>query len=195
MVHISDILATWPWGKNRKDRRDKFNPIRPEDLKVPQQLTYHMEEFKALKAEIAELIKVAYGHLSYALLASAGIYSWLLTSKCASGASSEKLLFHTDKLHLLWLLPLIVSLIFATLAGTAYLRIGHIGQYIDQLETLFALRVESDNLDEAETPLGWERSFARRAPIVSGIYFVAWMVLLAGNIVIAILMWNSQACT
>jgi hypothetical protein len=180
-------------GKSRRERRCQLKAFSREEVQASQRLAYHMEEFKGLKTEIAELIKVSSGHLPYALLASAGIYSWLLTSKCSG---TDKPFFPTGHVSLVWLLPLIISVIFGALALAARLRIGHIGEYIDRLEVLFALdgKWKPPGRSEHEYQFGWERYFTKRPPIVSGIYFCAWLLLLLGNIGIAFLMWNSQAC-
>src|SRR5262245_49136940 len=98
----------------------------------PRGLDYHFEEFKALKAEVAELVKSSTGHLPYALLASGAIYGWLLTAKCAD-ASTQVMLADLKLMRSAWLIPLFISLCFGLLALAAYLRIKQYRDYLMQL--------------------------------------------------------------
>ena len=44
-----------------------------------QEKAFHMEEFKALKAEVAEMLKSIQIMATYILTVSAGVYTWLWT--------------------------------------------------------------------------------------------------------------------
>jgi hypothetical protein len=158
---------------------DKAKPPRLHPALAPgnqDRITFHMAEFTALKAEIAELVKVASSNLQYALAASGGITAWLLSANMPK--AGEKLLFPLDPVYLRYafLLPFLLSVAFGTLAGTAYSRMGDKAVYLKLLE---------DWLKAAG--LGWERQFGHRKRTLGGLYFATWVGLLVIDLTVACL--------
>jgi hypothetical protein len=161
------------------DKDDKAKPPKLHLALAPEnqnRITFHMAEFSALKAEIAELVKVASTNLQYALAATGGITAWLLTTKVPN--ADEKLLFpvHLAQLRYSFLLPLLLSIAFGTLAGAAYSRINDKAVYLRLLE---------DWLRAAG--LGWERTFKARPRTLGALYFTTWIGLLVVDLIVATL--------
>jgi hypothetical protein len=151
-------------------------PLAPQN---EHRIAFHMAEFSALKAEIAELVKVASSNLQYALAASGGITAWLLTAKVPEDG---KTLLFPAKLqgpHLVFLLPLLLSVAFGMLAAAAYLRIGHKAEYLKLLESW--LRAAG---------LGWERLFEHRPRMLGWLYGGTWGGLLIFDLVVASLAFS-----
>lgn len=156
---------------------DKAKPSQLHPVLAPENQTcmsFHMAEFTALKAEIAELVKVASSNLQYALAASGGITAWLLSAKVPD--TGEKLLFPLEPVQLRYafLLPLLLSVAFGTLAGAAYGRIGYKAKYLKLLEDWMRA-----------AGLGWERRFGTRARTLGGLYIATWVGLLAIDLMVA----------
>ncbi len=153
-------------------------PLAPKD---EDRVKFHMAEFSALKAEVAELVKVASSNLQYALATSGGVTAWLLSAKAPKG--EEKLLFSAQlhaQMHYAFLLPLLLALAFATLAFAAYRRIGHKAEYLKLLESW--LRAAG---------LGWERKFEHRTRMLGWLYGATWVGLLAFDAIVASLAFHS----
>lgn len=145
----------------------QFWALGPPPAPQAKKIDYHIEEFKALKAEIAELVKATHAHMTYALLASGGIYSWLLTSK----ASEINARLVISEPWLICLVPLLITVGFGLLTWLSYTRIGLKGAYIATLEEYFAVR-----------PLGWEMRFEKEQTTLAHAHTGIWIGLLFANL-------------
>lgn len=125
------------------------------DVSPADRIAFHMAEFEALKAEIAELVKQTTAHMSFAVAACGAILAWLLTHPMPGEVIAWAR----------WL-PLVVSGLLGLFALAAYLRVGEKGSYLRTLETRLAF-----------PGLGWESKFRRRAPLIGLFQFVGWGVL------------------
>lgn len=137
-----------------------------------EQTVFHMEEFKSIKAEIAELVKTTYANLQYAILTSGGLFAWLFTtirspSAVTPSAPAAPAVPVAD-LAVVAFLPMIISVAFGLLSVAAYMRVVTKWSYIARLEQTMAA-----------PPLGWERSGVSKARLIFWVYSSAW-TLLAG---------------
>ncbi|MCW2240549.1 hypothetical protein [Azospirillum canadense] len=132
--------------------------IRDADFVPGQRVTFHIEEFKALKTEIGELVKASLANVQYALLMSGGIFTWLITHK----DSAEK-----SGLELAWYLPAVISVFFGVLSAVGYVRIGTMAVYLLELERNMACGRR-----------GWESYFQPQTSWFGGIYGLAWLALI-----------------
>jgi hypothetical protein len=114
-------------------------PLPPEshpllDPQLEHRVTFHMAEFSALEAEIAEMMKAASTNLQYALAASGGITAWLLSAKAPKAGETLLVPAGPDQLRYAFLLPLLLSVAFGTIAAAASRRIGDKVEYLKLLE-------------------------------------------------------------
>jgi hypothetical protein len=150
-------------------------PVTSEPL-TPSQVTFHIEEYKALRAEIMAQGKSTLDVYLYAVLASGGIAAWLLTHR------AEILVYGDLAPKVAGLIPLVLvalgfywSRIFSGIIVT-------IGRYMRQLE---------DRL--ATSGLGWE-TFLATSPDERTLGLevprrmrTAWIALAVANLSLAVL--------
>ena len=99
------------------------------------ELEFHLEEYKILKAEIAELFKQVGDHASLALSVGGALAAWLVANSAAVRGSP-----------LVWFLPVLTSSVLGLLALSKFLRMMTKGRYLRKLE---------DALGSSE--FGWEK--------------------------------------
>jgi hypothetical protein len=141
------------------------------------ELQYHLEEYKALRAEIAVAIRAQFDAYLYALVANGGIMAWLLTHKAelmAYGLAGQKLAA---------LVPVAVTLL--AWVWTLFLgwHLHVIAAYLRRLETRIAA-----------SALGWETFLAQAArgaadtprPRRMLLANLMWVLLLVGGIAFAV---------
>jgi hypothetical protein len=145
--------------------------VEPSALVPDSAAEFHRAEFVALKSEVAEHMKSAAANFQYALLASSGIFAWLV----AASLGSNRLPISPDWDRHAWLLPLFVSSLFCSLSCAVLFQIGRIAQYLRIIEDTFGAR-----------ELGWEKFFHERAPTFVPIYIypdreltIFWLVAAA----------------
>jgi hypothetical protein len=139
----------------------------------PDEQDFHKEEFKALKAEVAELLKAAAGQFQYAVIGSGAIFTWLMTTHKADEVA---LLDIKGLATLVIWLPLVLSGLLFSLSLAAYIRIGEMGRYLAVLEN-----------DLGHPQRGWEKAFRRHPATIGPIFFWGWLVLIAGDWAAAII--------
>jgi hypothetical protein len=131
-----------------------------------------MEEFKALKSEIAELVKSTASYLQYAILASAAVYAWLATAKISKPEEGVHIFFSSHLLEFAAFLPSILSIVFGMLTFGSYKRISEKGDYLAVLEQQFRL----------STRLGWQNKRKDASRLVRWSYVLGWSTLIICNL-------------
>jgi hypothetical protein len=131
-----------------------------------QQIAFHMAEFTALKAEIAEQVKAAAANFQYALIASGGVIAWLSTKDKPTSPTL---------VELAWWVPVILSVFFGALSLVTMFRLGFTGTYILELEKRLAVNGH-----------GWETYFRTRSRLFGLLYVIAWVVLIGGTLWLAL---------
>lgn len=127
----------------------------PLRVTTPNEVTFHLEEYKALKAEIAELVQQTAGHISLAATGGGAIMAWLLTNRS-----------NISGFPIAWYLPFAVSAMLGILSLVAYLRITTKGIYLEMIERALG-----------NQHLGWERFFGSAAPAMFWASFFTWGVI------------------
>jgi hypothetical protein len=140
---------------------------RPKVTPLPDAPTdYLVKEFEGLRREIGETVREIWQIERYALVATAGIWTWSLT----------------DRMNLvpyvLWL-PLGLNIIFSLRALSLYRHARRISDYLLMNETrLFP-----------DASVGWERYFHRNNdPLELATIWVLWLSLLVASIVVPVLL-------
>jgi hypothetical protein len=150
--------------------------------KTDDRIAYHMEEFKALKGEIAELVKSTASYLQYAILASAAVYAWLATAKISKPEEGVYTFFSPHVLEFAAFLPSVLSVVFGMLTLASYKRISEKGDYLAALEQQFRL----------STTLGWQNKLKDASRLIRWSYVLGWSTLIICNLVGgALLVWGS----
>jgi len=133
--------------------------------------TFHIEEFKALRAEIDARVKEGQTWESLAITATAAVYAWLATN-------SDK-----EFSEIGWWIPVLFPLFGMLRHGALLLRIVQIAEYIRSIEETLA----------NEPLAGWERHLLdqrKRHPVRSRLIsfssFAFWATLLILTIWIAL---------
>jgi hypothetical protein len=155
----------------RKVKADREPVIAPDQKKL---VDFHQAEFVSLKSEIAELVKATAANYQYAVLASAGVFTWLFTAEHKEGST---LIVHLDKtivIYAVWI-PLIITALFLWLTCGLYIRISEIARYLRRLE---------DALGSCN--LGWEKAFEKHPGTLGPIYAFGWFLLLVGDWLLAL---------
>ena len=138
----------------------------------PEQRDFHMAEFNKLNGEIAELIKSTSLLFNFAVVGAAVVFAWVLTA----GGNKEGYACPGPSLKLgLWV-PLILCVGLAGLASANAKRIAAMGEYLLELEQRLGNR-----------HLGWERYFKDARPDVGNANRRAWLMLLGGCALIALI--------
>lgn len=139
-----------------------------------EQKEFHLVDYERVKDEISEKLRYIFEAERNALLASMAIYAWL--------AESDKIKFlgmgttnSIGNLELVWLAPLLITILSAVRVLTFYARVGQLASYARAIETHMSMNVMP--------LLGWERYFkARRfwGPWITAAWF--WIILLIVNV-------------
>jgi hypothetical protein len=133
----------------------------------PERRSFHQGEFDKLKGEISDTIRTTIEAFKYSALSSAGIFTWLLANNISAVRNHLAIA--------LWI-PFGMSLAMATVAVACTFRLVDMGSYIAKLED----RLGVDGL-------GWERQLGTRRRYVAIAGAFAWILLLAGDCVVPML--------
>lgn len=139
----------------------------------PAQAIYHQAEFSSIKTEIAELVKTIASNFQYAVIGSAGVFTWITAAETVMG---HKPLISINPEYIeytLWL-PFMLSGLFCSLSAGLYVRLTEMAKYLWRLE---------DVMGSGE--LGWERMFYGHPGTLGPIYLYGWLLLLAGDFLLA----------
>ena len=144
------------------------------------QIAFHQAEFVALKAEIAELVKSNAANFQYAVIASAGVFAWIAG---AERITDHKPLFELQPgvLHYVFWLPVTIATFFGLMSIGIASRIRQMGSYLEKLEEQLGENKVGNNVS-----LGWESFFQKRFGVFGVLYSIGWVVLLGGNVYLAI---------
>ena len=138
-----------------------------------EQLRFHIEEYKALRAEIAAYVKYSFDFFLYAAIASGAIAAWLLTHGAELAGLSPGVARGAA------FIPFMISLI-------AYLFTRHLIFIVDRT-AMYCSKFEA----AAAIPgLGWEthlRSGSAPVPLVIALtHHMSWVVLIGANFFFAL---------
>jgi hypothetical protein len=136
-------------------------------------VTFHQAEFTALKSEIAELVKAAASNFQYAILASGGMFAWLLTSDLKTLAQRDAA--RGELMSTAVFLPYGVSALFGALSLAGFVRIGEMATYLRALEKKLAC-----------SPFGWETYFSEHKIMMGAVFSFGWVLLLGGDLYLAL---------
>lgn len=152
----------------KKDKERKKLPKAPTEIS-PARAVYHQAEFVALKGEISNILSSMSSYFQYAILASAGVFSWLLTNYDPSHITILRShpAYEGDAV---FLLPFVISGFFLGLSMALYLRLRDMRDYIILLEGVLGSH-----------ELGWENFFSKRPPTLGLIWGVGWLMLCASD--------------
>jgi hypothetical protein len=152
---------------------------------------FHIEEFKALRSEIASSIARLVTILQYVLLLSAAVYVFLMRSDSQPlrGTLAEKVV---------WLIPTVATFAGAYMCfGTAsYIRA--LGEYLLKVETCYGHPLlgwerhfnETNARGGDERPLGAANERPRRGRLLWGMKTL-WILLCVANTAVAIAAWSN----
>jgi hypothetical protein len=126
-----------------------------------------LAEYQALRDEIITLIKEMRLLARYSVIASGGLWAWLLTNGTAK-----------PYYHMLAYLPALITLVLSIYGPVTASQINMAGRYIARIEKLF-------NLPEG---MGWEtqRGIARKYRFTRFLEVLFWLTLLAANVFAAV---------
>jgi hypothetical protein len=139
----------------------RWDPGPPIDLADKQRVAFHLEEFKALKAEIAEDLKLISANFQFAVILSGGIAAWMLAKDHVIPKGTEQAAFVIAS----WL-PLLFSALFGFTVWAISRRFDIKGGYIRTLEGNF-------RFDD----LGWEHAWDFRKHSVGKMVWAQWSFL------------------
>jgi hypothetical protein len=133
----------------------------------PSQLSYHLEEYKQVRADALASIAKTESYFGYAALASGAVYSWLLLNSVGLIDMRTACLRHPQALLILaWMLPIGTILLAALKAWSLSQRVRQKAAYLVRLEAALA----------ADT-LGWERCKLLAFGIAQWANRIAWISL------------------
>jgi hypothetical protein len=139
----------------------------------PGQISFHQAEFTSLKSEIAELVKAADSNFKYAVVASAGVFTWIATADKVQGHTSLLPLNLSLMRYSVWL-PFLLSGLLFSLSAALFIRLNEMAGYLHKIEgALGSYR------------LGWEEYFRNHPATLGPIYLYGWIVLLTGDWLLA----------
>lgn len=135
------------------------------------QRSFHLAEFQKLTGELADMVKAGAATFRYAVFGSAALFAWLLTSEDASCLRGDARLYHIA----LWI-PLVVTGSLSIFAFANGARFQTIAEYLSKLEQMLG-----------HHELGWEKYLKKERRILLGAGYVAWIALLAGDLLAPLL--------
>jgi hypothetical protein len=161
-----------------------------------ERVAFHMEEFKALKAEMLEDTKVFNSNYLYAVASSGGIVAWLLGSsgpKCGPWTRAET--------FSICCLPLFVSALLFLQSLGARNRTTQKGLYLSELEKLFSLPnlgwQEGWSKKDRRNVIGkflfgritrvWFPPESNRTPVIGLAEALSWGLLLIAGVLVALI--------
>jgi hypothetical protein len=167
------VVAAWcrrtfPYLEIDRERQQR---IAAEETPTPEDRSfgYHQAEYVALKAEVADTLKTMSSNFQYAILASAGVFTWLVAATHDPGHVPVFPLNPEIVQYTVWL-PYLLSGFTFTLSMGLYTRISEIRQYLTRLERALGTK-----------GLGYELAFSNRPVTLAAIWGCAWIILMAGN--------------
>ncbi len=134
------------------------------------ELEFHLEEYKILKAEIAELFKQVGDHASLALSVGGALAAWLVANRAAVNGSP-----------VVWFLPALTSAVLGMLAFSKFQRMMTKGRYLRKLEDALGSSV-----------FGWEKFSGTDASGIFWANFAIWSSINCGFFGFAILMLSQS---
>jgi hypothetical protein len=157
---------------------DKFNRKKSPPIRRPEkeESEFHLSEFTSLKSEIAEMVKATAANFQYAVIASAGVFTWIVTADEIRGHTPRVPLRYEIIPYGIWL-PFLLSTLLFSLSVGLYVRISEMAIYLRRLE---------DALGSRE--LGWEKMFSGHPGILGPLYAYGWILLLGGDWALALLL-------
>ena len=117
---------------------------------------FHLEEYRLLKSEVAEVKRQAENMFKYSVVIAASIVAWLSTNKVDVGYSTFA-----------WWVPTITTVGCGLLGFMYYMRVQTFGEYLRKLESRLG-----------DNELGWEKILSTKKPIFKITYGSSWLVLL-----------------
>jgi hypothetical protein len=115
------------------------------------QLRFHLEEYKAMRSEIAGFTKLGFDFYIYALIANGGIAAWLLTNK------AQILAYGSFAMKIAAVIPLLVTGLAWHRSTMFAIIVRSIGRYLHKIEAQIAMAGmgwETFLIDPAERRLG-----------------------------------------
>lgn len=135
----------------------KGTPETPAPELTPNQLQFHLEEYRGLRAEITTSIRSQFEAYLYALVANGGIIAWLLANRAELEA------YGFWGLKLAALVPLLVTVLAYCWTIFYGKHVQTVGGYLRKLEE----RIGAANL-------GWE-TFLAGQPYIPGSHYLKRM--------------------
>ncbi|HWZ63637.1 MAG TPA: hypothetical protein VNX02_11485 [Steroidobacteraceae bacterium] len=137
------------------------------------QLNFHMEEYRQLRAEVASLLARIETLLRYSLVASAAVYAWLIAQSVgfvvdASGQSYSCLRLPHELLIYGWWIPPAFVVLAGLGAGVTRWRVREMSEYLSQLEKETGL----------VPPLGWEAFLKGKPSTMTATTVGVWLLVL-----------------
>jgi hypothetical protein len=172
-VAIAWLRRAYPRLERDKKRHNQIAAENAPTPGNPQSFGYHQAEFVVLKTEVADTLKTMSSNFQYAILASAGVFTWFASADHITGHEPLFRLNYDLVQYAVWL-PYLVSVFFFTLSMGLYTRLSEIRQYLGRLER--ALGTEG---------LGYEAAFSNRPVTLAVVWGWAWIVLIVGNFELA----------
>ena len=139
------------------------------------EFTFHIEEYRLVKSEVSDTVKLLHGTFTWATIVSGGIWTWLLANVdqiAQRGPVASQVA---------WFIPLAVSVFACVGFFHFHSVIVTASVYMRQLES----RLAADGLGwEAYLGSSLRRNLGFRTLVRFG---VAWLALVGGNLYLAIL--------
>jgi hypothetical protein len=172
-VVLAWFRLTFPILKIDQERKCQIAAEGAPTPENPLSFGYHQAEFVTLKAEVADMLKTMSSNFQYAILASAGVFTWLASADHIVGHDPIVRLNEELVRQAVWL-PFLVSSFFFSLSMALYGRLSEMRKYLTRLEQALGAK-----------GLGWEVAFSKRPVTLAAIWGCAWFVLIAGNYALA----------
>ena len=155
------------------------------------QANFHSEEYKQIRQEVGAALTRAEQLLKYGVVIAAAVFAWLATQSIGLGEGGKlclKLPIEGNPLGVrIWWVPTVAVVVIGFIGGALFLRVREMGLYLRQIEDALGNQA-----------LGWEKFLGTRAPVVSIVSVLAWVVLLAATSYVACQMQEAiptlQAC-
>lgn len=135
------------------------------------QVTFHLEEYKQIRAEVIGLLGRVEQLFRYSIVVTASVTAWLLTTTLgASKANVACVKVPRDVAALGWYIAPAFVLIAGLMAGVTMRRIIQMGRYLRLLERCLGRR-----------HLGWEQFIVSKPWLVTSATLFVWVVLFIGS--------------
>jgi hypothetical protein len=136
---------------------------------------FHLEEYRQIRTEVVGLLTRIEALFRYSIIASVGVFAWLITTGLGATSASQACLKLTkDLLFIGWIIPPLFVLLCGLMAGTTMIRVVQIGQYLRNLE-----------IELGKESLGWQKFLGTKKPILVTFTAIVWALLLLSAVVAA----------